>query len=155
MPRCGGESGEFPRSLSSHLVALTEENWQRRGERKGTAAFSLQVCSDGGTLSAGAGDAGGTLGFAVISREGFSNQSLRSCQGGPRTLCCSAVGPRRRLSPAIGREPRFAGGDPCHLVLQRRLGIPPPVGYQISLYKERRRSSDDALLVRAWLTPFS
>lgn len=64
---------------------------------------------DGGTLLAGTGDAGGTLGFAVTSREGFSDRSLRSCQSSLRPWCCSAVSPQGRFSPRIGRELGFAG----------------------------------------------
>lgn len=100
-----------------------------------------------GGVKDGAEDAGGTLEFAVTSQEGFSNWSLQSCQGGSKASCCSAVGPQQQLSPAMGGELGSGGGDLCHLVLQQPLGIPAPVGYRISLYKECWTSFNDALLV--------
>lgn len=51
----------------------------------------LQVCSDGGALLAGVGDAGGALGIFITSWEGFSDQSLWLCQGGLRALYCWAA----------------------------------------------------------------
>lgn len=58
----------------------------------------LQVCSDGGFMLAGVGDAGGTLGFFITSWEGFSDRSLWLCQGGLRALRCLAANSQQHLT---------------------------------------------------------